>query len=376
MDEHTLNEGQDPAAGDEVPVKWPVVSALVVDVAGVMDSHESQDAVTEFVWHMLSRDYQIYLCSSTSNDPNADAFAYEDFAHPHLTWLPGVLPPTREQVEKFPALAAAGTLWITDNVPLQRWVQEGPAAFVSLGAKTASFAESLHIASWGELGNLLDPTTHAARQIADAIAALRSSRPGAVVVGIGGPPESGIERITLELKRVLEAGIAPLVEVIDVTPLFPDSQPAFAVQPTFPADSPAQWLVRSVLEPLAGGKSLLIEKPPAGLPSDLHNIFPLYLSEESVVLLIGENVFHRAIRPHVHLAILIEIAATETARRLYGIPEGEAFDAALIQQYLERDGRAYQEYLKANQVVDAVDIRLDGSSPRRFKVIPGRVVKN
>ena len=132
----------------------------------------------------------------------------------------------------------------------------------------------------------------------------------------------------------------------------------------------------SVWEPLAGGKSLLIEKPPAGLPSDLHNIFPLYLSEESVVLLIGENVFHRAIRPHVHLAILIEIAATETARRLYGIPEGEAFDAALIQQYLERDGRAYQEYLKANQVVDAVDIRLDGSSPRRFKVIPGRVVKN
>jgi hypothetical protein len=376
MDDHTLNEGQDAGTGDGEAVGWPPVTALVVDVAGAMESHAAQDAVTEFIWHMLARDYQIYLCTSTTKDPKADAFALEDFAHPLLTWLPGVMPPTAEQVQRRPGLANPKTLWITDDADLQRWVTGQGGAFVSLGGKTASFAESLHLGTWGELGNVLDPTTHAARQIAEAIAALRRSRPGPVLVGIGGPPESGTERITLELKRELEAGPAPLVEVIDVTPLFPESRPALAVEPNFPPDSAAQWLVQAVLEPLAGGKPLLIEKPPAGVPSELHNVFPLYISAESVVLLMGENVFHRAIRAHLQLSILIEVAATETARRMFGVPEGEAMDAKFVGQYAERDGRAYQEYLAANQVVEHADVRIDGNSPRRFKVIPGRVVAN
>jgi len=376
MDDHTVKAGRETASGEEPSVRWPAVTALAVDVAGAMDSYERQDAVTEFVWHMLARGYQIYLGSSTPKAPNADAFALEDFAHPRLTWVPGVMPPAQEQVTRVPGLAAAGTLWITDDAGVQRWVREGGRSFVSLGSKTASFAESLHIGSWGELGNLLDPTTHAARQIADAIAELQSARPGPVIVGIGGPPESGIERMTLELKRVLEAGRAPLVELIDVSPLFPDSDPAFASRASFPPESGAQWLVKGVLELLAGGKPLLIEKPPAELPSEMHSIFPLYLGEESVLLLIGETVFHRALRTHMHLAILIEVDAAETARRLYGVPEGEAVDASLTGQYLERDGRWYREYLEANQVVEAADIRIDGSSPHSFKVIPGRIVSN
>ena len=376
MDKDTLNEDREGAPGDEAPVQWPEIAVLVVDVAEAMKSHESQDALTEFVWHMLARDYQIYLCTSTTKDPNADAFALEDFHHPHLVWLPGVMPPTRKQVERFPALAAARTLWVTDDASLQRWVLDGAGAFVSLGGKTASFAESLHLGSWGDLGNVLDPTTRAARQIADTIAELQRSRPGPVVVGIGGPPESGIERLTLELKRALEAGAAPLVEVLDVGPLFPESDAEFPIRPAFPPDSPAQWLVTAVLEPLAGGKPLLIEKPGPKVPEDLHSVFPLYVSGESVLLLIGENVFHRAIRQHIHVAILIEVAASETARRLYGVPEGESFDAALVQQYQERDGKQYQRYSEANQVVDGASMRVDGNSPRSFKLIPARIVKN
>ena len=377
MDEHAASSNPAMSAQGDAALQWPEIRTLVLDIADVADTFESQDAVTDFIWHMVDRDYQIFLCSSKWKEEAAGQFENEDFAHPRLTWLQGDMPPTQQQVKDHPALVAATTLWISDMPAVLQWAAERSALTFSMREKTASFAEAVQVGSWSELANLLDPTTQTARQIADAIAEVRRSQPKmAVLVGLGGPPASGYDRLALEVKRVLEAGADSLVELLDTTPLFPvGASSPDAAGPLSP-NSPIMWWVDTVLRPAANGERVYIEAPPSNVPNDMKDLFPLFVSEESVVLLFGEAVFHRALRPLLDLAVLVEVDPSETARRDYEIPEGEAFDEAMTQQYLEKDGRAYAQYLEANQVVKLADLHVNGNSPRRLVLLPNRVVAN
>ena len=340
-----------------------------------MRSDAQQSALTDFIWHMLDRGYQIYLCSSTTRAGGAEALAGESFAHPQLTWLHGEMPPTQPVIARYPALVAGTTVWLGDDPRVLRWVREFGLAYVSLLNKTASFAENLHLSSWGELGALLDPTALAVRQVAEAIAELRRTRPkGAIVVGIGGPAESGYERFAMELKRSLEAPGALMVDLLDVSCFLSGTldegsarDDAAFIFPVTPGDA---WLLRHVMQPLATGEELYVEKAPDVVPNEFRNHFPLYLSTDSVVLVLGETVFQRSLRETMHLGILVEVSPEETARRLYEIPEGEEIDKRFIQQYLDHDGRLYQRYLTHNQVVANADIHISADSPRKFVLLP------
>ncbi len=361
--------------------RLPAISALVVDVAAATQSHAQQDALSDFIWHMLDKDYQIYLCSSTTREDGEDALAGESFAHPQLTWLHGRMPPGAQLMTRHPALTAATTLWISDDERVQRWVRERGLAFVSVGHKTASFAADFQLAGWGELGALLDPTAQAVRQVAEAIVELRRTRPqGPIIVGIGGPPESGYERFAVELKRELEADSAPLVELLDLSSLLAGA-PAEGVvgenpAHSFPATIGEVWWLEYVLQPLAKGGEVYVEKAPQSVPVDFRSHFPLYVHADAVVLMLGETVFQKTLRETMHLAVLVEVTPEETARRLYEIPEGEEFDESFTKQFLEHDGRRYEEYLAQHQVVAEADIRISANSPRKFEVLPLAVVAN
>lgn len=374
MDDATSESGSTSAGAGEVD-RLPVISKLVVDVAPALQSETQQSALTDFIWHMLDRDYQIYLCSSTTREGGAEALAGESFAHPHLTWLRGEMPPGQPTLGRLPALVAGTTLWISDDPRVLSWVRERGLGYISILNKTASFATDLQLSGWGELADLLDPTAQTVRQVAAAIAELRRSRAvGPIIVGIGGPPESGYERFAMELKRALEAASAPLVDLLDVSSFLNGELEQESARdeptPSFPVSAGDAWLLKQVLQQLAKGESVHVEIAPDIVPRDFRNHFPLYVSSESVVLVLGETVFQKALRETMHLAILIEVAPEETARRLYEIPDGETFDDRFTQQYLEHDGRRYSEYLSQHQVVAAAEIHISANSPLKFVLRP------
>jgi hypothetical protein len=353
----------EPASGGEV---WPEFGTLVVDVGPAMASHTDQDALTDFILYMLERDYQIYLCSSSTQEGEADTLGGSNFQHPRLTWLVGAMPPTQQQLERYPDLGNSRTLWVSDDVRLTLWAQHAGAQWLSLAAGTSSFAETLHLGSWGVLGALLDPTARAVRLLVEAVLSVRVSRPkGAVIVGLGGPPGSEFHQIALDLKRALEAQGFPLVEAMDLTPLLE----AQLTPPRSLDEVPAGgWLLRNVFEMAYQGKGVFIERAPEEFKKQVGELFPLYINEESIVLVLGETVFQRPLRDRMHLSLLIEVSPEETARRLYEIPAGEPLDPAFVAQYLERDGRLYAEYLKTNNVVERADVRINGSSAKRIVV--------
>lgn len=361
--------GRSVQADNAADSELPLVTAVVIDVAAAAGKPESQDAMTDFIWHLLERDYQIYLCSSTTKEGAIDPLAEESFSHTRLVWLHGEMPPSGAQTEEYPQLTATTTLWISDDRRIEAWVRQLALPFVSLGRGEASFSGDLQLGGWGQLAALLDPGARAVRQLADAVLAVRRSRPlGPTLVGIGGPPESGFEKLAIDMKRVLEDGAVPLVDLLDLAsfPSVGEAKPGIAG--VFPSDPGEQWFLDGVLAQLANGEAVYVEEAPAVVPTEFRHHFPLYLSRESVVILLGQALFQRAIRDKLHLAVLVEVAPAEIARRLYEIPEGQSFDPDFTQQYLDRDGRGYEEYLSQNQVGTRADIHVDGSSPRWFNV--------
>jgi hypothetical protein len=365
-------EGSSNSVADKLAdPRLPPITAVVVDVAAAAGTPESQDAMTDFVWNLLERDYQIYLCSSTTKEGGIDPLADNSFAHPRLTWLHGEMTPSSAQTTEYPQLVTPTTLWVSDDRSIETWVRQIGLPFVSVGRGEASFTDDLHLSGWGQLAGLLDPGARALRLLADAVLAIRRSRPsGPTLVGIGGPPESGFERLAVDLKRVLEDSALPLVDLLDLSS-FPSVGEAKLGEPSaFPSDPGERWLLDDVLARLANGETVYIENAQPHVPAEFGHHFPLYLSHESVVIVLGQALFQRAIRDKLHLAVLVEVGASETARRMYGIPEGQTFDPDFTRQYLAKDGQGYEEYLKQNQVVSLADIHVDGNSPRWFDVKP------
>jgi len=345
------------------------ITAVVLDVSPGYQSRDVQEALTDLVLHLLERGYQIFLGVTT--DPSL--LQVEDFAQPGITYLRERLPPSAALLAQHAALREPTTLWITDDAPLQGWIrQEGlPFAFPAL--REVSFAPDFAFNGYGDLAAMLDPTVNTLRDISQFIMERRLAKlSGALLVGIGGPPESGFQRFMVQLKPQLESDGAALVDFLDLTAFLrsSDDKPAPGGNGLWRDAAAGQWLLDTVLSPLATGGRVYVERRPAPAPKDFDAHFPLFLSEESIVLVMGEMLFAPPIRDMLDVSILLEVSARETTRRLYEIPAGEDFPAKFLEQYLAGQGGRYRDYLERHQVVQRSTLGIDANRPLAFTIRP------
>ncbi len=351
-----------PPAADAAAVR-----TIVVDVAEAGGSHDVQDALTDFVWHALERGYQIVLASSTSPKALAD----EDFTHPQLKFLTEPLPPGPEVLAAHPELAAPGTLWVTDHAPLQLWVRERGLPFAFLAQQVSALAPGLPVGTFSALATLLDPSLQTLQHVAAQIERARIDKThGPLLVGIGGPPGSSIAQVAVQLKRTLESGPAPVVELLDLSSFLAstDVPPPAGAEPWLDAAA-GRWLIEHVLGPAAAGQRIYLEQRPDAAPRDFDAHFPFFVAEEAIVLVLGEMLFVEPIRSLLDLSILVEVSPTETTRRVYEIEVGEPFDPQFTKLYMSREGHRYWEYLRNNHVLEQADVRINGDRPTALRLV-------
>jgi hypothetical protein len=350
------------------------LTAVVLDVAPGYRSRDVQEALTDLVLHLLERGYQIFLCVTT--DPSM--LQVEDFEQPGITYLREPLPPSAVLLAKHPALRAPTTLWITDDAGLQGWIQQAGLPFAFPAQRLVSFALDAAPAGYSDLAALLDPTANTLRDISRFIIERRAAKPkGALLVGIGGPPESGFQRFTVQLKPQLESDGAPLVEFLDLTPFLRSSEDETPPGPSggerhgiWKDGSSGQWLMDTILKPLMAGGRVYFERRPKEAPKDFDAHFPLFLSEESIVLVMGEMLFAPPVRDALDVSILLEVSPAETTRRLYELPPGETFHPKFLAQYLAGQGGRYRDYLERFQVLRHSTLGIDANRPLALTICP------
>lgn len=345
------------------------VRAVALDIAGARQSHERQDDLSEFIWHLLERHYHMYLFSTDANEDLAD----EDFEHPRLSFLREEMPPGSDLLEAHPELTDPHTLWVTDHAPLQHWLRDSGLGFLYLAAAGSERpAGGEHLKRLSELSTLLDPTALLLRDVGAMIGDIRRFRPkGALLVGLGGPPRSGFQQLAVDLRRQLQDNGHELVELMDLSSLMRSTEALLDEGGTaggmWASPEVGQWLHEAVLEPLRAGEPVYVERRPEQLPRDFDAHFPLYISEESIVLMFAELLFTPEVAGSLDLSILLEVSPEETTRRLYEIPPNEErFDPKFTEQYMKREGRIYQDYLRRNQVREKAGIRVDANRSSAF----------
>jgi hypothetical protein len=343
------------------------VRGIALDIAGADRSYEWQDEVSEFIWHLLSRHYRIYLFSSNSEDTLAD----EDFSHPRLSILREEMPPSRAVLEAHPELRQPETLWITDDPALQDWIRAAELPFIHLRHHEQALAGGQQVTHLAELGALLHPTALLLRDFTALVDDLRRFRPqGALLVGIGGPPRSGFQQFALDLRAHLQDAGHELVDLMDLSTLMRSTESLLeapdSLHQVWVSAEAERWLREDVLEPLRSGAAVYLERPPPTLPADFGAHFPFYVSNASVLLLFGELLFTQGVADRLDLSILLEVSPEETTRRLYEIPAGETFDSKFSEQYMSREGAIYKAYLERNGVRERASLRIDANREGAF----------
>ena len=353
------------------PAVSPVAAfrTVVLDVAPAYRSEADQDAVGDFILHLLERGYQIFLCSTTA----AEQFRAETYAQPGLRFLTDALPPSQDLLSREPALIASDTLWVTDDGALKEWARNTGLAHVFPGEKSASFAPGLPVGSLQELAALLDPTAATLREAAHLIAQAREKRPkGALLVGVGGPPGSDFQRFAVALQRELEAGLAPLVQLIDLASLMVTTGDMTQTSSDAPWRDPRtrDWFMEAVISRLLAEERVYFERLPLQAPRDFEPHIPLFIAEETIVLLLGEMPFVPPLRDKLDALVLLEVSPRESARRLFELPEGETVDPKFTAQYLAAEGKHYKTYLETHHVREAATVRIDANRPHAFFLSP------
>lgn len=345
------------------------IRTVALDISGVNADHETQDETAELVWHLLQRGYQVYLFSTNEKED----LATEDFQHPRLAFLNEEMPPGSALLSRYPELEASTTLWVTEDAHLQDWIRQGDMPFASL-AEPPEGSGGTRIPRWSELVALLDPTAFALDEIAAILAEQRHHKPGRpLLVGVGGPPLSGYQDFAVSLRNRLQSEDLPLVELMDLSTLL-RSTDALLGEPdrASPWISPevGRWVVDEVLEPLRAGRRVFVEHRPEVLPRDFDPHFPLFLSEESVVLVFGELLYTPEVAERLDISILLELDPEEMTRRLYEIPPDQRFDPKFTEQFQSREGRVYGEYLREARMPERASFRVDASRDNVFVLKP------
>lgn len=343
------------------------IRCVALDISINRSSSQSQEEVTNFIWSLLQRNYSLILFS-TREEQNLDD---EDFNHPRLSFVNEEMPPSQATLKNHPNLASAQTLWITDEPQMHAWLEEGGNKYSY--KKTSEFVSrnGLRINHLSELGALLDPTKFVVEGVATMLRDLKQFHQGkALLVGIGGPSESGYQEFSIKLRTHLQDSGFELVDLMDLSLLMVDQDnlspgEAASSAPLW-SSSGGTWFRESVLEPLVQGKEIYFEHPPKEVTGNFSAHFPLYVSRESVLLIFSEMLFSSPLFEALHLSMVLELSPEESTRKLYEIPPDESFDPKFTAQYMEREGKVYKNYLKENSVLERVTLRINADHPNAF----------
>lgn len=343
------------------------IHAVALDVAGSGESYQIQDDLTDLIWSLLTRDYQVYLFSTEKGD----GLAAEDFSHPRLVFLTDEMPPSQRDTGLHPDLCHPHTLWVTDDAGLQHWIEETKMPFIYQQHNHSGNAAAMRINRFSELGRLLDPTGLVLADLVQMVSDIRHSRePGPLLIGISGPPMSGFQQFAIDLRNRLQDSGYELVELMDFSHLLASTeilleQDAGSRQP-WVNPQVESWVRERLLQPLAGREEVYLESPAPELPADFHAHFPFFLSRESILILFSELLFIPIVTEMLDLSVLLEVSDEEVTRRLYEIPAGERFDPKFTEQFLMREGKVYGDYLTNHRVVEQATLRVDANREQAF----------
>lgn len=340
-------------------------SAVALDAARRIEDEQFQEHLAETILTILGRGFQVFLFSSAEGDNLAD----EDFQERRLFYLAGSPFGPQEGIDTTP-LGRPETLWFTDDPALQEELSRRGLSF-TYAAPRASIAGGTKLVSVAEIPALLDATAALQADLARRLLATRAEVPGrALLVGIAGPAESGYQQFALDLRHVLESSGQALVELMNLNLLLDNSsreQPPPQDAAPWVNSAARDWLASAVLAPLRAGRRVMLEHAPPAVPPEFADHLPLFLTEETVVIFLGEMLFVPEIMDILDVSVLLELTPTESTRRLYEMPAGESFDPKFTAQYLEKEGGRYHAYLEHNAVATRVDIRIDANRPAGFR---------
>lgn len=315
---------------------------------------------------LLAKDYRVFLFSSNKEED----LSRENFQYPGLTFLPHPIPPGEALASEIPEPRRPGVLWMTEDAEIHKWLRDGKYKLASVSVPRGFGERHIRIGSPGELAVLFDPVGRVLREAGEAILARLAHRgPGAFLIGVGGPPLSGFEEFAVGLRENLQSLGCPLVELLDTSAFLPDGGEAVGAGISNWTDSAAgAWLLEEVLRPIVAGERVFVETLPPGVPEGFAPHLPLFLNEESVVVIIGERVFVQPISETLDARILLEMSTRETARRVFEIPAGQPFEEKFITQYLAGEGGRYRDYLAAFRVAEEATIRISAEKEKRFSI--------
>ena len=339
------------------------LTSVSLDIAGSDESRARQEEIAQLVWYLLDSNYQIFLFSTNRNQD----LSRENFQHPRVEFLHGAIPPTDESEKAHPELKSGRTLWVTDDPHLQKWLEAEKLKFAYRTARQSFGEQGIRIGSLADLAGLFDGSARVLGEVGAEILRRRGKdRAAPFLVGIGGPPMCGLPQFMVDLKGTLESLGWPVVDLMDMSALLRGTEtrePADGDCAGWRGEAARHWFVREILEPLHAGSRVFVESLPAGVPREFEAHLPLFVSEESVLLMIGEMLFVPDITEVLDVSILLEVSVRETTRRLYEIPESEEFEDKFVTQYLAHEGGPYRAYMEAHEVAKNATVRVGAERP-------------
>ena len=332
------------------------ITSISIDLAGRSSTFERQKETSNLILFFLDKGYQIFLFSSNQKE----GLEKENFQHPRVTFLNGMLSPESPEFKAHLGLTTPETFWVTDNVILQSWLAGNGRKFAYSSGSGSFGQQGVKIGSIGDLAALFDSTKRVIDQVATAVdKGFRTKGRAPYLIGVGGPPLSGYQQFAVNLRRKLEDMGHSLVDLLDLSSVLAGSD-SLGIEPdTWRSAAVGEWVLHELLAPLQAGKRVFVESLPEGVPDDFEAHIPLFLSEESLIVVLGATLFSPPVKALLDFSILFEVSAKETARRLYEIPESQEFDQRFVTQYLDREGRTYKSYLQNHAVADSVEARVD-----------------
>ena len=346
-------------------MKFLEIKNIIIDIHGMNGSHARQEELAETVIALVNRDYRIHIISTDADDD----LAAEDFQHANLKYIADEMPPGQETLDKYPGITGHTALWVTDDKGLQRWLATMETPHVSILAEANGPHCLAQLGRLSDLTGVLDPTRHLMDDIAQTVASCRASKHGSpLVIGIGGPPGSRYQQFSLDLRNALSAADFPLVELFDMNAVVKTT--AQMLEDDGETNDwklkGADWFHTVLIPALRNREPFYQEDCPEALHADYGPYFPLFLSEESILICFGEMPFRPPFTDVIDLDILLELSPQENTRRLYEIPAGETFDPKFIEQFLLREGKVYQQYLETHDVLRRAAIRVNANSENAF----------
>lgn len=339
------------------------IQAVCLDISGSNTSYARQDEITNLAWFLLDSNYQIYLFSSNQKED----LTGEKFQHPRLQFMPQPMPPVTGAAQLEPLLLTGNTLWVSDSPDMHSWFEAHDLKFAYSRSNKAFGSRGLRIGSLGDLVALFNTRAQVLREVGAEIVRRRNLKGGGpYLVGVAGPPLSQYQQFTVDLKGVLEALDCPVVDLLEMSSLLWSSEgqgDPLSAQGPWRTEAACHWFSEEILRPLHQGNRVFLETLPDGVPRDFEVHLPLFLSEDSVVLLLGTMILIPAITEKLDSSVLLEVSIQETTRRVYEIPASETFDEKFLTQYLAHEGGRYKSYMEAHKVKQNATLRVNAERP-------------